>query len=352
MTDDNLDTYSPTDHEPKRTAIARAARKLGFTILALAVAWIVFAQIAPRLMLSQSETPTSTASPPSIPTMAAPDVEQLKTRIEKLEAEVQELKSRPAVSTESNDASLARLQQTIRTLQDRPTGKLEARIISQQNAIDSLQGQINKLQRESGGRLATMTAYNQLRDAVARGDPFTYEMKRLRNTMHDRSDIQTILNPISALASTGVPTQDTLEYFFEQSAPRALAPDIRPDSFWGNLRSLIRIRKVGTPEGNDDEAIIARAEAALTEGRIEATIKTLAGLSPSATTAFASWKEKAQQHVLSREVLQSLEIALMKKKAFRQHAPVKSSTSEDDALPLAPPPPPPPPGDAVEQPHD
>lgn len=70
-----------------------------------------------------------------------------------------------------------------------------------------------------------------------------------------------------------------------------------------NLTSSIHIRKVGTNhQGDDDGAIIARAEAQIDSGDIDEALAELDQLSPNAAEFFASWVTLAKEHQTANTV--------------------------------------------------
>ncbi|MGE0755058.1 MAG: COG4223 family protein [Alphaproteobacteria bacterium] len=317
MTEENLDSYSNDEHSRQpRPKSSGGLRRMAITLLVLFFAWMLFAQIAPRLTLPMTEQANKPQPVrPDAPPPPHFDGGPLQIRMEALEKELQELRAHQVDDPQETERTIARLEQAVKTLQDQPVGKLEELINQQQQTIASLEEKLQRMERDTGSHLAGMTALTQMREAIVRGEPFTYEIKRLKQMTRLRPEVDDMLVPLGSLAANGVATQAQLEETFEKTVPYALSPDTQPDSLMANLKSLVSIRKTGTPVGSDDDAIIARAETALKENRVQASINILKELSPGAATAFADWKTAAQQHILSREVLDALEIALVRKDA-------------------------------------
>jgi hypothetical protein len=82
------------------------------------------------------------------------------------------------------------------------------------------------------------------------------------------------------------------------AALRAVRQDQPPATWWApiaaTLQSLVAIRRVGERAGEDDEALLARAEQRLVAGDTAAALALLARLSPAAAAPLAPWIGRAQ----------------------------------------------------------
>lgn len=82
------------------------------------------------------------------------------------------------------------------------------------------------------------------------------------------------------------------------AALRAARQDQPPAAWWApiaaTLQSLVAIRRVGERAGEDDEALLARAEQRLVAGDTAAALALLARLSPAAAAPLAPWIGRAQ----------------------------------------------------------
>ena len=95
-------------------------------------------------------------------------------------------------------------------------------------------------------------------------------------------------------AETGVPTLAALRADFPDAARRALADareaDKGPDAGFGAfLARQFGARSVAPRAGDDPDAILSRAEAAVTDGRIDSALTELEALPDAAKPALAEW---------------------------------------------------------------
>ena len=112
-----------------------------------------------------------------------------------------------------------------------------------------------------------------LREALATGRPFAAIKDAL---VAESTGWVEKLAPVSAFAATGVPTLDGLKMQFKSAIAPALRPQTEEKNLVANLKSLVKIRKVGSEQkGADDDAVIARAEAKLNAGDVAAALAEL-----------------------------------------------------------------------------
>ncbi|MDZ4391722.1 hypothetical protein [Cypionkella sp.] len=107
---------------------------------------------------------------------------------------------------------------------------------------------------------------------------------------------------LSDNAETGVPTLAALQDAFPVAARAALDAALRANmgESWSDraanfLRTQTGARSLAPREGNDPDAILSRAEAALTGGDIATALTEIATLPPEAQTALADWQALAQK---------------------------------------------------------
>lgn len=102
-------------------------------------------------------------------------------------------------------------------------------------------------------------------------------------------------------AETGVPTLAALQDAFPAAARAALEAALRANmgEGWSDrvanfLRTQTGARSLTPREGNDPDAILSRAEAALAAGDIAVALSEIAALPPEAQPALADWQAMAQ----------------------------------------------------------
>ncbi|GAA6188368.1 hypothetical protein NBRC116596_14310 [Litorivita sp. NS0012-18] len=105
---------------------------------------------------------------------------------------------------------------------------------------------------------------------------------------------------LGALAQEGAPTLATLRAGYPAAARAALAQarkDAGPDAgggLTGFLKAQLGARSLAPREGDDADAILSRAEAALDAGRLNDTMAELASLPEAARAVMGDWLSQAQ----------------------------------------------------------
>lgn len=106
---------------------------------------------------------------------------------------------------------------------------------------------------------------------------------------------------LAAVAGTGVATMVDLKADFPGAARNALNASLLEttgeaptDRLTGFLRSQLGVRSLSPREGDDPDAVLSRAEAALGEGRVADAIAELSGLPDSGRAEMAGWIAAAQ----------------------------------------------------------
>lgn len=150
-------------------------------------------------------------------------------------------------------------------------------------------------------------ALTRVRTALDNGSPFAEALDDLANTGQEiPSDLQTI-------ASSGAPTLSALQTSFPDAARRALEAARRtdPDAHAGSgvlgfLNAQLGVRSLEPREGSDPDAILSRAEAALRDGQLAATLEELATLPDPAQAEIAGWVDQAQTRLTATQAADTL----------------------------------------------
>ncbi|WP_286908331.1 hypothetical protein [Roseovarius sp.] len=150
-------------------------------------------------------------------------------------------------------------------------------------------------------------ALTRVRTALDNGSPFAEALDDLGNTG------QEIPSDLQAIANSGAPTLAALQTSFPDAARRALEAARRadPDAHAGSgvlgfLNSQLGVRSLEPREGNDPDAILSRAEAALRDGQLAATLEELATLPDPAQAEIAGWVEQAQTRLTATQAADTL----------------------------------------------
>ena len=141
-------------------------------------------------------------------------------------------------------------------------------------------------------------ALAQIRSSLDTGAPMTTALAELEDVMGAPAP--------EGLASVaeGVPTLAKLQGDFPPAARQALA-DARSEgasgessgAFGSFLREQLNVRSVAPRDGDDADAILSRAEAALKEGQLETALTEVSGLPEIAAAPLAGWVNQAQARV-------------------------------------------------------
>ena len=104
---------------------------------------------------------------------------------------------------------------------------------------------------------------------------------------------------LEALADTGAPSLASLQFSYPDAARAALAAARRTEGQTGNrflsfMQSQLGARSVTPQEGDDADAILSRAEAALTSGNLTDTLAEIAALPEAAQAEIADWAAAAR----------------------------------------------------------
>lgn len=188
--------------------------------------------------------------------------------------------------------------------------QLEEQVKQQQEMIATLKGQVETLKAHGTRRLAAITAFGFMKEALQRGEPFALPLQQLGQQVED-PQAKALVAQLAPYADKGVVTLPALKNAFGAALTKALSETQKDNTLVKNLKSLIRIRKVGEQQaGTDDESVLARAEAKIERGEIGASLHEIATLSPPAADAFNTWVKDAETLLQVRKLAEALQLAI------------------------------------------
>nr|WP_283254953.1 mitofilin family membrane protein [Marivita sp. GX14005] len=125
--------------------------------------------------------------------------------------------------------------------------------------------------------------------------------------------------PLTANAETGVATQGALIEAFPDAARDALAEAraLQTDGASGTSRvtsflaNQLGARSVEPRDGDDPDAVLSRAEAAVRAGNLQTALDEIATLPEEAQAALADWAERAQTRLETKNAADTLVQRLM-----------------------------------------
>jgi len=240
-------------------------------------------------------------------------VTDLTGRIAALEAQVADLAARPASGPAPDGAT----GETVAALEER-LAEQTAEDAAQQSAIDALRAEIAALKdeaaaeeaaaRDSAQAVLRRAALTRIRTALDTGESFAAALSELRGTGAE------VPEALAALAETGVPTRAALAESFPEAARAALAA-ARAEAGEGAsvsafLRSQLGMRSLTPRAGDDPDAVLSRAEAALAEGRLSDALAEIEALPETARAAMADWAAQARSRADALVAAEALSAAM------------------------------------------
>ncbi|NBX03084.1 MAG: hypothetical protein EBR02_03265 [Alphaproteobacteria bacterium] len=228
---------------------------------------------------------------------------KLNDRLEQVDSRIKSLEE--LLANVQKDASEVAAENAIKPSESMV---LEAKLEELQSRFEALQKGTNSTGALQ--RVSLLSTFSQLQKAVKNGKPFAPELAMLTQLSNGRASTQQKLIALQPLASLAPQTPETLQQQFLKAVRARQESADDSTSLMGNLRSLVRVRKEGQPQGDDDESIIARAESKLKAGNVDAAAREVAGLSSSASEFFRSWQESAQSYTKLTQALGALELDL------------------------------------------
>jgi hypothetical protein len=233
---------------------------------------------------------------------ALADVAGLAERIAAMEAGLADAMARPAAGAAGPDvrAELDALQAQIAALG--AGGSVPADVIAAAEAAEArlkaaeASATAMAQQAEAAASAARKSAaLDRISAALDSGAPFAAALPELG------ADLPPVLQDNAAL---GLPTVADLADSFPEAARMALEAALRANmgESWTDrvssfLRSQTGLRSLTPREGNDPDAVLSRAEAALAQGRVAEAITELAAMPEAGKPALADWLALAQTRV-------------------------------------------------------
>jgi hypothetical protein len=240
-------------------------------------------------------------------TAAAPDLSDLETQVGKLEATVAALSAGGTSAT--GDATLAATVASLKQEIDKTAQSLSdlqaqlANLDKLSGTVTGLTAQVDELAgRSVDPRAAFVVAVGQLRDDAASSQPFDQALGAVVAVAPQDSAVAADIAALKPLATAGVPTLDDLKASFSATADAVVAADGTSDNWidqtLSSLEGLVSVRRVGGDiEGDTAEAIVARAEAALAQGKLDAAVGDVASLTGAPGEAAAGWLAQAKNRL-------------------------------------------------------
>ncbi|WP_022703365.1 COG4223 family protein [Pseudorhodobacter ferrugineus] len=250
------------------------------------------------------------------------------TALEK--AEAAKLATMPATDQDSA-ARIAALEDGLAALESRPAGtdvvdlaaltglsaeldSLRSDLAAQKTATKSLISEAETMRADAAAKAQSVllqAALTKIKAAMLGGTPFVEPLTLLVDAGL----------PVPAIlrenAENGVPTQAALIQGFEDPARAALAQSLRGNmgSTWTDrmgsfLRSQTGARSLTPQEGDDPDAVLSRANAAVVSGDLPTALTEITTLPDPAQTALAGWVAQVNLRIDAQVATAALATAL------------------------------------------
>ncbi|MEQ3624147.1 MAG: hypothetical protein ABNH26_00160 [Celeribacter sp.] len=229
----------------------------------------------------------------------ASTLEDLSARIGTVTERLAEIE-RTAVTENESEAVAAAL-----TAYQGEVATLREEVAEQVARMEQLLSDADAAQSSAADRAALAARRNALADiraAVDAGDPFAEPLAALQD-------------PPAALvenAETGVPTLASLQTDLPEAARSAIASarSANPDEggrFGNFLRNQFGTRSITPREGTDPDAVLSRAEAALTSGDLNNAVEQVEALPEPALSEMTDWLDAARTRLSVLTALQQVD---------------------------------------------
>ncbi len=242
------------------------------------------------------------------------DIADLATRIDGLESgpdmsgitgQIDETRSALSGQIDSLTAELGTLKSQLDELASRPNMAGSAT-----EAVAAYEAQMEKLRTEVQAMTDAASAEKAAAEMTEREAMLRNSVTRVRIALDEGTPFADALanidaggmvvpDALTATAQSGVPTLTQLQTDFPDAARAALAAS-RKGADGGQTAGSVMSRILGTRsleprEGNDPDAVLSRAEAALKEARLADTLAELDALPEAAQAELAEWTANATQ---------------------------------------------------------
>jgi hypothetical protein len=237
-----------------------------------------------------------------------PDVAPLDARIDAVEAALNEL---PAAGGADNSGEIAALAERLAKLEGRPLteGADPAAVAAFEGELARLQSSFADQRAEIEEMLANAQALDAASAEAARVAAAQTALARMRAALDDGSTFDALVAELGGLnvkvdaaladqAGAGVPTLALLREGFAPAAREALAVAREEGKAGAGLAAFVQrqlgARSVSPRDGDDPDAVLSRAEAAVASNALTAALAELEGLPEAARTALSGWEAKAR----------------------------------------------------------
>lgn len=233
------------------------------------------------------------------------------SRLDAIEQRLSAIETLPAGGSASSPAVAAKLAELEQRIAALPSGGSDPAL---QQKLDDALARLAEAEtaastrateaEAAAARSVRATALDSLSDAVLAGQSFTTELQALADPA--------LTQALGGMAESGVPTLASLQASFPEAAREALrtARALGTEDGWGDrvvdfLAAQTGARPLTPLEGNTPDAILSRAEFALTEGRVADALTELDPLDAAVKAPLDAWITQAKAQLAAAAALQA-----------------------------------------------
>ena len=264
------------------------------------------AVLSDQVQALQADLQKADARLASLETAPAPQSDA--GQIAALELRLAALESKP-MPAGTDSAALDQLRTEVAAIKTNGAAVMSAQVQADLDAkVQATEAKLTAIEQSAQAQAAatlTRAALGQIAAALDSGAPYPSAIAALAG-----ADIAVVLTDN---ATAGLPSLQALQASFPDSARAALEAALRANmgESWservGNfLRTQVGVRSLTPRDGPDPDAILSRAEAALTAGDVAQALAEIATLPTPAQDALSAWRVRAQLRLDAQAALAAL----------------------------------------------
>ena len=264
------------------------------------------AVLSDQVQALQADLQKADARLASLETAPAPQSDA--GQIAALELRLAALESKP-IPAGTDSAALDQLRAEVAAIKTNGAAVMSAQVQADLDAkVQATEAKLTAIEQSAQAQAAatlTRAALGQIAAALDSGAPYPSAIAALAG-----ADIAVVLTDN---ATAGLPSLQALQASFPDSARTALEAALRANmgESWservGNfLRTQVGVRSLTPRDGPDPDAILSRAEAALSAGDVAQALAEIATLPTPAQDALSAWRVRAQLRLDAQAALAAL----------------------------------------------
>ena len=235
------------------------------------------------------------------------DLQPIETRLAALEQAAGSAKdAAPSEASEKLEADVTRLTTELAALREAVARTNDAVTSTESELTERIAAAEEKLEAPSDVSMARAVAASALKTAIDRGGPYLAELEAFASVAPDDPSVAGLREH----AAVGVPSRSDLVRDFDGAADNILDAVHQPEGDQGIINRLmasaasaIRVRPVGSIEGDTPEAIVARIENKLQNGDFKGAAIEWQALPEKGKAAAADYKNKLDARVRVEELV-------------------------------------------------